>query len=277
MQKGLICIDIDGTLTHVRDSLSAKVSSFLEKLVQDGHSILFVTGRTYHWSLHLLKSLPFAYTLAVLNGSYVCLMPENQTIRRCYLKLDDLKTLIEKVNLDKTGLMICCGPDQGEKSFFLSRFADDTLIFHLQARKMALKENWTAINDVCDIQLESFAAVRLFCYAEDAVRLQKESAFLQSAMMKDSLNDRFCVVSVTHNGASKGSAAKFVSSHLENKGFVIACGDDYNDIPMFEAADVAVVMSTAPKPVQEYADVIAPSAERDGIIDGLQQALKAFT
>lgn len=279
MTKGLICIDIDGTLTPVREQVSEKVVSYLQEKAQQGYRLLFITGRTYAWSVHLLKKLPFPYILASLNGAYVAKMPENRPLATNYIAFSKMALIEPLIHLEEVALILCTGPDQNEKSFLLSRYANDALKAHLKLRRAALSENWTEISDVNEIQLNHFAALRIFCIKSAAPKLQKMLMAVpevQVAMMKDSYDDRFSLVTVTHSGASKGHAALFVAKHVGNSGPIIACGDDYNDIPMLEIADCKVVMNTAPEDLLKLADVIAPSAALDGLIDGIESALKRF-
>ena len=46
---------------------------------------------------------------------------------------------------------------------------------------------------------------------------------------------------------------------------LIACGDGMNDIPMLKIAGLPVAMSNAYDAVKEYADVIAPSNDENGV------------
>ena len=46
---------------------------------------------------------------------------------------------------------------------------------------------------------------------------------------------------------------------------VIAIGDYYNDIPMFQAVGLAVAMGNAPPAVQAHAHQIAPANTEEGL------------
>lgn len=57
---------------------------------------------------------------------------------------------------------------------------------------------------------------------------------------------------------------------------VIAFGDNYNDIEMLQAADIAVAMAQAPAQVKAYADIIAKDVLDDGIYQVLKNELKSI-
>lgn len=57
---------------------------------------------------------------------------------------------------------------------------------------------------------------------------------------------------------------------------VIAFGDNYNDIELLRAADIAVVMAGAPAKVKACADIIAKDVLEDGIYQALKNDLKSI-
>ena len=62
---------------------------------------------------------------------------------------------------------------------------------------------------------------------------------------------------------------------LESKlgGYVIAAGDDLNDLSMLAAADCKIVMENAPLQMHSIAHILAPSAQKQGIIAALKEAV----
>lgn len=275
--KGLICIDIDGTLTAVRDAVHSDVVCYLGKLVEEGYQILFVTGRTFFWSMHLLHAMPFSFYLAVLNGAYVVHMPTHTLVAKQYLSDTLLKKASSYLQHVDVGIVLYTGPESGEKSYFCAQYASKVIVKHLEARAFALQETWERLATIKALPPGLYAALRAFCLPHTAIGLSKEleaSLPIHAPMMTDSYDKRFSVVQVTHAEVSKGHALDAVKMQLGRGGPVIACGDDYNDMSMLEKADFAVVMSSAPGSVLALADVIAPSAEEKGLIHGLESVIR---
>ena len=79
---------------------------------------------------------------------------------------------------------------------------------------------------------------------------------------------------ITESNISKGSAISRILG--DKKRFLIAAGNDVNDISMFDMADVKIAMGDSREDVLEKADIIAPPAEEHGIISGLSQALEKY-
>lgn len=277
MTKRLICIDIDGTLTANRERVSEKTKQYLTALVADGNSVVFVTGRTFSWSMHLLKTFDFDFILGCLNGAYIARMPNHTPLLMHAIDIKGFDAIAACTEAFDCVRIILCAPDKEEQSFLVEDSISSSFAVHLQARKRALKENWVQCSDCTNLPVDSFAAMRIFCSSADAKKLAKsihEKTGFEAATMRDSFDSTFSVVQVTHQLATKGTALKEIAKYLCIDGVIIACGDDRNDIPMFMAADCSIVMNTASPDVLAHADIIAPSAEEDGLIVGLDIAFK---
>lgn len=274
--RGLIAIDIDGTLTHVRDHLAPEITVYLQGLVTDGWKLLFVTGRTLSWSLKLLGQLPFSYYLSVFNGAFSVEMPDATVIQKKSLGIDDAYQVTGLVKEQDVAIGFYGVPDRSRRSYLYRSHASHILMSHLKRRVRAVKENWIEIASLSEVPTEALSAIRLFCLPHTAKRLSldiEEKLKLHAPMMKDSYDDSFCVVQVTHAEVNKGKALEVIQGVLGQKFPVIACGDDYNDIPMLKLADVAVVMNTAPSDVLQLARIVAPAARENGIITGIKHAI----
>ena len=274
--KGLIAIDIDGTLTAVRDALSADVVAYLHSVRKEGWKFLFVTGRTLDWSCQLLDALPFDFYLSVFNGAYTLEYPKKAVIKKCFLSFERIFQVVNLVRNEDVGLAFYGAPDRFNKSFLYRNFASHVLVNHLTARAKAVCESWTEIDNVMDLPTDSFASMRLFCLPHTAKKLGyliEDATKLNAPMMKDSYDDCFSVVQVTHPEVSKGQVLHHVLKHHGKMLKIIACGDDHNDISMLKEADCAVVMASAPCEVLQLADIIAPPAKEDGIIQGIKNAI----
>lgn len=274
--KGLIAIDIDGTLTAVRDALAPEVIEYLQNVRAEGWKLLFVTGRTLDWSCKLLDNLPFDFYLSVFNGAYTLEYPKKTVIKKCFLPFERIFQVVNLVRNEDVGIAIYGAPDRFNKSFLYRNYASHVLVNHLLSRAKAVCETWSDIDSIMDLPTDSFASMRLFCLPHTAKKLGyliEDATQLHAPMMKDSYDDCFAVVQVTHSDVSKGQALQHVLKHHGKMHKIIACGDDHNDISMLKEADVAVVMASAPCEVLQLADIIAPPAKENGIIQGIKNAI----
>ena len=81
-------------------------------------------------------------------------------------------------------------------------------------------------------------------------------------------------VDITHRDANKGSAALAIARRLGIDRSEMACiGDMSNDIPMLDAAGLAIAMGNAPAVVREHAHEVVASNEADGWAEAVQRLI----
>jgi hydroxymethylpyrimidine pyrophosphatase-like HAD family hydrolase len=106
-------------------------------------------------------------------------------------------------------------------------------------------------------------------------KIEKELG-LHVPLNRDPFNEMYLVVQATHPLATKGEAVRRLSNVISHAMPVIAAGDDQNDITMLEAATIKIVMQTASREILALADIVAPSAAENGIIEGIKRALELW-
>ena len=74
--KGIIALDIDGTLTADIHCIPNEVARYLEHLEFEGWKICLITGRPFSLANHAVEDLTFPFLLAVPNGAVMLEMPE---------------------------------------------------------------------------------------------------------------------------------------------------------------------------------------------------------
>jgi len=79
---------------------------------------------------------------------------------------------------------------------------------------------------------------------------------------------------LTHPMANKGDGvatlARIANVALDQ---VAVLGDQYNDVPMFERAGIAISMGQAPEPVKAEADYVSTSNDEDGVAHAIDTIL----
>jgi hydroxymethylpyrimidine pyrophosphatase-like HAD family hydrolase len=71
---------------------------------------------------------------------------------------------------------------------------------------------------------------------------------------------------------SKGSALRDIIEYLAiDAGQVLAIGDSFNDLPVFEVAGAKVAMGNAPESLRQIADWVAPTVEDDGVAAAIEK------
>ncbi len=278
MAKGIIALDIDGTLTNMSLPIPAAVLHFLTQLSHDW-KLIFITGRTFSWAHGVLQSLQVPYALAVQNGAAILQMPERKLISKRYLSSAILPALEEIYHSEPSDYVLYSGFEHYDRCFYRpSHFDPDLLHTLLKIRVGTMHEEWQAVESFQQVPLNGFASAKGFGLKESAERISQkieERLGLHAPVIRDPLLGDAYIIQATHPEVDKGKALSLYAETFQDQLPRIAAGDDRNDLTMFAAADYRIVMETAPQQILAHADIIAPSADKQGILVGLQEAIRA--
>jgi Cof subfamily protein (haloacid dehalogenase superfamily) len=275
--KGWIAVDVDGTLTAQVDTIPLEVVRYLHSLSLEGWQILVITGRAlsyFHPAMHLFS---FPYYLAIQNGADILKMPERTLITRKYMTIDDLRD-IERLHLSDEDMILYSGFEHGDFCYFRPHKFSKELLDHLEHLKKYSHKPWREIESFDFEAGTAFPLIKCFGKEETIRKIEQELnrlPNLHASTIRDPVKKKHHFNLVTHRHSTKGQALRAITGHTTKP--IIAAGDDRNDLSMFAEATVKVVMETAPPDVLAVADIIAPSAARHGVIDGLKQALARVT
>lgn len=274
--RGTIALDIDGTITDGNE-LPSNVIDYFKSLVDNGWRLVFITGRTFQSGFRTLQSLPFTYYFAVQNGAIILEMPSRRIVSKKYLDRTILAEMSEICFDEPTDFVIYSGFENNDQCYYRPEYFSTELMQYLNRRIESFEEIWHPLKSYDELALEFFPSIKCFGRYSSAKELAKrieERLGLHVPLIKDPFATDYYVVQATHPQISKGQALLDLIAKTGERGKLIAAGDDYNDLPMFEVADVRVVMATAPRDLLEKGDVIAPPAAEEGIIIGLEKAIR---
>lgn len=277
--KGLIALDIDGTIVEDMKPLAPEVQHYFLGLAEQGWVFVFITGRTFHFAYEVLSSLPFPYVLAFQNGAVILEMPDRLVLSKKYLDRGIIPYFEKICRGQPTDFVIYSGFERQDTCYYRPEHFSPDLIAYLNERKIAFKENWEQLGSFEDLEIPDFASVKCFGTSDYAFQIAQgiESEIgLHVPVIKDPFREGYFVVQATHPEVNKGEALSEAARLLNYKGPIIAAGDDNNDRSMLAKASIRIVMSSAPMDMQSNATVIAPPASKKGIIEGLEQAIKLY-
>lgn len=275
--KGIIALDIDGTITKEINFITSEVANFLDDLQKEGWMLLFITGRNFPWAYRVLNHLTKPYILAVQNGAILLEMPSQKILERKYLDTTIFPALEEIGKEFLTDFILFSGYEYDDVCYFRSKNFSEEHLNYLNRRKNALQEVWVDLPDFSDLPFKEFASLKFIEKKERALKIVDRiegRIHLHAPLNRDPFDSAYSVAQITHPKATKGCCLTGLIEQLKWKGPVIAAGDDRNDKTMLDVANIRVVMADAPKELLAIADVIAPPAEQNGIIQGLTHAIQ---
>jgi len=273
MKRGLIALDIDGTLTGSQHLIPLEVITYLHALYDDGWCVVLLTGRMLSFAQRAIQDINFPYYLAVQNGADILEMPHKKLATRAYFGLDIVEKLDHLYQNLPSDFLIYSGYESGDFCYYRSKKYPASMTSYLEKLASLSDAPW---QDCPDFSLEqkSFPLIKCVGFYDDLKKIEEKLTGVTTALISDPISDGYYhLILVTHADATKGRALRRIQSYLEVQGPVIAAGDDVNDVPMFKEADVAIVMETAPKDVLNYADIIAKPSTELGIIPALKTAI----
>jgi len=272
-----IALDIDGTLTTSFETIPDNVKVLLKELSSQGWDLLFVTGRTFQWSERTLRSLQVPCYFSVQNGATTLEVPSGKVVDREYIPADMLPKVWEIVKGTGTDAVIYSGYEGNDTCYYVREHFSDDLWEYVTQRKKTLKENWVPLQSESDRPFSSVGSVKCFGSKDSLIPIAKrfeEELNLHSPVIKDPFRQGYYVAQATHEEANKGTACIKLIQKGTLKRPCIAAGDDLNDFPLLQAADVAIAMKNAPQQLLDIADIVAECASQEGIVEALKRAVE---
>ncbi|MBS0623201.1 MAG: HAD family phosphatase [Verrucomicrobia bacterium] len=274
--RGIIALDIDGTITAERYTLSPVVTDFFNQLIKEQWGLIFISGRTFAFARPVLSSLMGSYYFAVQNGAALYHMPNVQQIKKHYLPGQALKELVPIFKEHGVGLLVEMGQEREDVCYYKpSDFSDEELVYVHKRRDLSYSA-WVAVEDFAQLQITEFAVGKFFASKEKAEYLAKcimDRLPYPTIVIQDPCRPGCYLAHINATGASKGHILEKFRVMQGSKIPVIAAGDDYNDMGMLQVSDVKIVMANAPKSMHAMADILAKPAQQHGIIDALKQVI----
>lgn len=274
----IIALDIDGTITLEKDTLSKEITAYFKQLFLKGHQICFLTGRTFAFGSKPISKLDFPHFFSAQNGSIILQMPEKKITKKNYMTKLALPVIEQAYEDIKGDFVIYSGFELGDFCYYRkNRFSNDELNY-LDGLQKRQEKKWINLTGFENLPIETFPFIRCFGSYEDMEKIQNilsKSNLFELAINKAVFHESYYILQVTDIDASKGKALKFLKEMLGKDKLIIAAGDDRNDIPMLEIADKKIVIETAPDFMKQTADFIAKGPDKLGIIEALDKMIQS--
>lgn len=252
----LIVADLDGTLLHDDKSLDRNIKSVL---IEKNVPLTFVSGRNVHIIQDYIKELNISLPYITNNGANMFL--GNTCIYECPIDSSELKTCLKILVANKVAflaytnqIIYSVGYQEGLDTF------KNRLI-----GKCKIVEN----ANIEDIVSESIFKVVMIHPNMEKIKNQLNSVCDKTLCMQS----EGIIYTLTNSDTTKGKTLKKLLEYLDiDANSVLAFGDNYNDISMFEVAD-GVAVENAQESLKEVAKYLTKSNEDDGVSYFIQKNL----
>lgn len=265
MDKKVLVLDIDGTLTNSQKEITDYTKKAIWDAVMRGHKVMLASGRPtpgmrrYEEELELAR---YGGYLLSYNGARIVECRSGEVIYQRNLPLSLVPGLYRYARERHMGLITYLWDT------VISAFEPDEYV-RLEARINGLPirvvENFPGFVDF-DIQ-----KCLLTAPGERAAVYERELQEKYGAASSIYRSEPF-FVEVMPQGVDKASSIEQMLPVLGvDRRHVICCGDGFNDISMIRFAGLGVAMANAQPAALEAADYITASNDEDGIVQVIRE------
>lgn len=268
MNRKMLVLDIDGTLTNSKKEITPPTKNAITKVLKAGHVVVIASGRPTPGTKKVCEELELekysGYVLSY-NGARITRLSDNSVVHQ---KVLDKKYIPEIFDY-------CVKNDMGMMTYEDNDAITGTRIdeyMELEAR----------INSIGLRSVENF--VEYVDFPVNKCLLTKEDALAEVAcsVLAEKYKDELSIyrsepffVEIMPKGVDKAASLEVLRNILDIKREdIVACGDGFNDLSMIKYAHVGVCMSNGCDACKEAADYIAPSNDCDGICDVVEKFFK---
>lgn len=252
--KTLYISDLDGTMLNSNAEVSKITVDLLNKAILNGAYISVATARTSATVLKMLEKININTPIVLMNGVCIYDIKKSEYVKVCGFSENAKAELLKIIEMHSSPGFIYC-LENGELSTYYQNTDSPNSYEFIREREEKYAKKFTKIRNV---QEPANKDIIYYSYNDYREKLEpmyrkiKEIEGLRCEFYADNYNQDFWYLEVCSIEASKKNAVQFLR---ENYSFdkIIGFGDNFNDIPLFEACDESYAVENAKKEVKSVA------------------------
>ena len=269
--KGIIALDLDGTLLNSKKELSEGNLAALKKAADEGWEIVPTTGRFYGGMPDFIRGLPFVHYAITINGAYVEDLLEGNEIYTAEMPYKQAIDIMKY--LDKLPVIYDCYMDNDAFMTEALKAKVDEIVENPRIRKMFydLRKPVPELKEFLENRGQDVQKIQFF--TKDAnlrLELLEElpKVFENIAVSSSSPQN----IEINQAKATKGLALIALAEYLGlDRTKTIAMGDGLNDISMLEEAGIGIAMANGCDEALDAADWVTSHCDEDGVAKAIEK------
>ncbi|MFD1806673.1 pyridoxal phosphatase [Pasteurella oralis] len=262
MKYQVIAFDLDGTLLNSQGQILVSSKSAIQNCINKGLKVILVTGRHHTAAYPYYHELNLTTPMICCNGTYMY-QPQTDTVLAANpLSLNQARQVIQLAE---------------KYSLHLLMYSRDAMNYSILNEHMRKFSQWV---QSCPLNVRP-----KLCQVSDFHALLNEQetiwkfvishpdrVLMQTAVNQLSPAEFSCEwswidrVDIANGGNTKGARLlELLSSWQIDPQFVIAFGDNHNDISMLNSVGLGVAMGNAETEVKQQAHLVTLSHDEEGI------------
>lgn len=268
--RGLLALDVDGTLLRSDGSLAPRTREALRAADRAGWHVAIVTGRPLPHAVPLARQLAVGEFVVAANGATIAEIDSGAVLYQSSLAGHLVRSAVAAARRAVPGLRLAVTTPAG---FFAEPGFD--VIAPLT------KADAIAIDDASEIAVDAVHSTVMFALDIDANDLLtlvrpvlERPAF--DGEVHVSPSGLICSIELTAPGVHKGSGVARLCERVGvHQRDVVAFGDGLNDVEMLTWAGHGIAMGNAEPAVKAIADEVAATNDDDGVAEVVERLLSA--
>lgn len=273
----LIAIDLDGTLLSHKMEITEENLRAIREAQNQGNMVMICSGRAPEDIQQILNKYDLPIPLAGSNGSVV--QAQGRVLQSVSMNREDIIETAETLDEERFPYRIYTNygiyipadwSDRVELAMKQEQIKVEGLSEEIyqkiteQPQKSSLInffDHYSELFDREDLTIQKFFVLTLNASSKTALAGSLEGISTIGITSSSPLN-----IEVMDQHGNKGSALKKVAEHYNIPlRDTVAIGDNFNDIPMLEAAGLSVAMGNAEPQVKAVCDVVTLSNDENGV------------
>lgn len=257
----LVAIDLDGTLLNDAKRVTERTVDALRRATSTGVRVVIASARPPRSVRHVYRELGLDTWQINYNGALLWDEPNRRAVEHTPMEPATVLELVRLARGRHPEVLVSCE--------ILDRWCTDRF------DETHTTETGRLFRPDVVAPVEQFCVepvTKLMLLAAPATLDALEPTLRVTTLPVTVLRSDPDLVQVMNESASKGVALRRVAAHYGvQTSHVMAIGDAVNDVPMLEAAGVAVAMDNAHAAVKKVADWVAPSNNDHGVHAALER------
>lgn len=259
MDKKVLVLDIDGTLTNAKKEITPRTKKAIFDMQERGHKLVLASGRPTAgvWPIaEELKLSKYGGYILSFNGAKVIQCQTKEIISQNAIPEEWIPDIYQAAITQHTGLI---------------SYLENTILAATEIDEYIRLE--AKINHMPIEKVENFVEYISFAITKCLMTGHGEHMEVVEQKLKKQFEGKLSIyrsepffLEIMPINVDKAFALENLSQHLNlTKEHFISCGDGFNDITMIEFAGLGVAMKNAQEKVKKVADYITKSNEEDGV------------
>ncbi|MGL4571137.1 MAG: Cof-type HAD-IIB family hydrolase [Clostridium sp.] len=282
----LIATDLDGTLLNSKHTISKENILAILNAQQKGVDVIVSTGRTYNSAISILKE-------AGIETPYIISSNGSQIHNHSGMELKsfplDKKVLLKVLPylhynnyyyaISTNDFLLESGRDKLINDFYMAKETnpnlqedelDELLYLFYESKTSTTMKEFKNIEDVLNYDCYNVAIVSF-----DNDRLLRGRAALKDVSGVSIISSATNNFEIISSDSSKGNAVQYVANSLNiSLEDVMAIGDNFNDISMFEKVKYSVAMGNANEDIKKICRYVTLENDDHGVAHAINEHLK---